>query len=104
MTDTLVPGLALNGAPGGSGWACSTAGATITCTRSDPLAAGSAYPSISIPVLVDPGAQPGQLSNTATITAPDVGDSGNDSFTDEGAVSEPAIDLHIEKTVTSTPM
>ena len=32
----------------------------------NPLTAGSDYPPISIPVLVSPGAQPGQLSNTAT--------------------------------------
>ena len=69
VTDTLEPGLTLNGAVTGAGWACTTAGSTITCTRSDPLAAGSDYPPISIPVLVSPAAQPGQLSNTASLAA-----------------------------------
>ena len=104
VTDTIEsPGLILNGAPAGAGWGCSTAGPTVTCTRPDALAAGSDYPPISIPVLVDSGAQPGQLSNTASLTAASDGNAGNNSFTDTGAVSEPAIDLHVEKVVTSTP-
>ncbi len=103
VTDTIEPpGLVLNGAPAGAGWSCSTAGTTVTCMRPDALAAGSDYPPISIPVLVDPGAQPGQLSNTASLTAGSDGNPDNNSFTDEGAVSEPAIDLHVEKVVTST--
>ena len=103
VTDTLQAGLTLNGAVTGAGWACTTAVATITCTPSDPLQAGSEYPPISIPVLVSPGAQPGQLSNTASLQAPSDGNPDNNSFTDAGAVSEPAIDLHVEKVVTSTP-
>ena len=82
---------------------CSASGATITCTRADPLAAGSEYPPISIPVRVSPGAQPGQLSNTASLAAACDGNPDNNAFTDAGAVSEPAIDLHVEKVVTSTP-
>jgi uncharacterized repeat protein (TIGR01451 family) len=54
-------------------------------------------------VLVSPGAQPGQLSNTASLQAPSDGNPDNISSTDAGAVSEPAIDLHVEKVVTSTP-
>ena len=46
---------------------------------------------------------PAQLSNTASLTAASDGNPANNSFTDEGAVSEPAIDLHVEKVVTSTP-
>ena len=103
VTDTIEAGLTLNGTPTGTGWACTTAGATITCTRSDPLAAGSDYPAISIPVLVGTSVPPGQLSNTATLQAPSDGNPDNNSFTDSGAVSEPAIDLHVEKVVTSTP-
>ncbi len=76
---------------------------TVTCTRSDALAAGSDYPPISIPVLVSSGAQPGQLSNTAALQAPSDGNPDNNSFTDSGSLSEPAIDLHVEKVVTSTP-
>ena len=103
VTDTIEAGLSLNGTPTGIGWTCTTAGATVTCTSPDPLAAGSDYPAISIPVLVGTSVPPGQLSNTATLTAPSDGNPDNNSFTDAGAVSEPAIDLHVEKVVTSTP-
>ena len=78
VTDTLEPGLTLNGPVTGTGWACGTSGATITCTRSDPLAAGSDYPPISIPVLVSADAQPGQLSNTASLQAPRLAHSRQD--------------------------
>ena len=104
VTDTIeAPGLNLTGPATGAGWACTTAGATVTCTRTDALAGGSDYPPISLPVLVSPAAVPGQLSNTASLQAPSDGNAGNNSFTDAGAVSEPAIDLHVEKVVTSTP-
>jgi uncharacterized repeat protein (TIGR01451 family) len=104
VTDTLEPGLTLR-APGvtGGGWDCSTAALTFTCTRSDPISSRINYPPILIPVTVDPGAQPGQLSNTATLTGGGDGNPDNNSVTDAGAVSEPAIDLHVEKVVTSTP-
>ena len=104
VTDTIeAPGLTLNGAATGAGWACTTAGATVTCTRSDALAAGSDYPPISIPVLVSPGASPDSSATRRALQAPSDGNADNNSFTDAGAVSEPAIDLHVEKVVTSTP-
>jgi uncharacterized repeat protein (TIGR01451 family) len=103
VTDALETGLTLNGAVTGTGWACTTSGATITCTRSDALAAGSNYPAISIPVLVSPAAQTGQLSNTASVQAPSDGNPDNNSVTDAGAVSQPTVDLHVDKLVTSTP-
>jgi large repetitive protein len=95
--------MTLTGPASGTGWSCSSSGATITCTRSDVLPAGSDYPPISIPVLVGTSTPPGQLSNTATLQAPSDGNPDNNSFTDSGAVSEPVIDLHVEKVVTSTP-
>ncbi len=103
VTDTLETGLTLTGAVSGTGWACTTSGATITCARSDALAAGSNYPAISIPVLVSPAAQPGQLSNTASVQAPSDGNPDNNSVTDAGAVSQPSVDLHVTKVVTSSP-
>ncbi len=77
VTDTIeAPGLTLNGTATGTGGRARRAGATITCTRSDALAAGSDYPPISIPVLVSPGARPGSSATprrcrrraTATLT------------------------------------
>ncbi len=104
VTDTLDSGLTLR-APGatGGGWACSTAGTTITCTRSDPISSRIDYPPISIPITVDAAAQPGQLSNTATLTGGGDGNPDNNTVTDAGAVSQPSVDLHITKVVTSTP-
>ena len=53
VTDTLVPELTRVGPVTAPGWDCSTSsGQTITCARSDPLAAGSDYPPISFAVLV----------------------------------------------------
>ena len=49
VTDTLPPGLAAT-AISGTGWACTLA--TLTCTRSDVLAAGSSYPAITVTVNV----------------------------------------------------
>ena len=103
VTDTIETGMTLTGPATGTGWTCSTSGATITCTHPDVLAAGSEYPPISIPVLVGTSTPPGQLSNTATLQAPSDGNPDNNSVTDSGAVSEPVIDLHVEKVVTSTP-
>src|SRR5439155_1684623 len=45
VTDTLPLGLTATGLVG-SGWTCALA--TLTCTRSDALAAGASYPSIAL--------------------------------------------------------
>lgn len=103
VTDDVVAPLSLNGTPTGTGWTCGTSGTTVTRTRTDPLAGGSDYPTISVPVHVAPGATPGQISNTATLQAASNGSPDNNSFTDAGAVSQPAVDLHVDKIVTSTP-
>ena len=102
VTDTIEPGLTINGPVTGAGWSCSTLGTTVTCTHPDVLAPSNEYPPISIPVLVS-SSPPAQLSNTASLTGGGDGNPANNSFTDAGAVSEPAIDLHVEKVVTSTP-
>ena len=50
---------------GGVGWNCSTAGLTLTCSRSDPLAANDSYPPILVDATVaDPA--PATIVNTAT--------------------------------------
>jgi uncharacterized repeat protein (TIGR01451 family) len=65
VTDTLPPGLTATAASG-TGWACSP-GATVTCTRTDALAAGAAYPTIIITVNVATTAAP-SIINTATVS------------------------------------
>jgi uncharacterized repeat protein (TIGR01451 family) len=62
VTDVLPAGLTAT-AISGTGWSCTLS--TLTCTRSDALAAGSTYPSIAI--LVDVAAHaPSSVTNTAT--------------------------------------
>ena len=63
----------------GDGWSCSISGLTLTCTRSDVLAAGNSYP----PIFVDGTVQepaPATVSNTATVSgggsAPATGSDG----------------------------
>src|SRR6185295_7291785 len=49
VTDTLPPGLTAS-AISGTGWVCVLG--TLTCTRSDALAAGASYPVITVTVTV----------------------------------------------------
>ena len=68
---------------GGEGWACSIAGLTLTCTRSDVLAAGRSYPPILVDATVaDP--PPATVSNTATVSG---GGSPPSSGSDGGGAS-----------------
>ena len=81
VTDTLPSGLT-PGTATGTGWSCSTSGQTVTCTRSDALAGGSSYPSISVPVTVAPNSAL-SLTNTASVSG------GNDSNTGNNTASDP---------------
>ncbi len=68
---------------GGSGWSCAIAGLTLTCTRSDVLAAGTSYPPILVDATVaDP--PPATVSNTATVSG---GGSASGSASDGGGAS-----------------
>lgn len=73
VTDVLPTGMTADPAhaPSGTGWACSVASLTITCTTSASLAVGAAAP-ITVPVLVDQATQ-GVVTNRATVagTLPD---------------------------------
>ena len=64
VQDNLPTGLTAT-AVTGTGWSCST-GRSITCTRSDALAAGGAYPPISMTVSVGGGAP--SVSNSVSVT------------------------------------
>ncbi len=77
---------------GGSGWSCTIAALTLTCTRSDALAAGTSYP----PILVDATVQdppPATVSNTATVSG---GGSASNSGSDGGGATGSA-DVSITK-------
>ena len=65
VTDNLPAGLTPTSASG-SGWACTIASQSVTCTRSDALAPGAAYPLIVL--LVNVAANATNLANVATLT------------------------------------
>ncbi len=64
VTDNLPAGLTPTSASG-SGWACAIASQTVTCTRSDALAPGGAFPLIVI--LVNVAANATDVVNVATL-------------------------------------
>lgn len=90
VTDVLPTGLSFVSGVG-TGWSCSAAGQTVTCTNSNNLAPGNALPDITLTVAVGNGvfpvgntAQNVNINNTATVTAVGTVDinSANNSATD----------------------
>jgi uncharacterized repeat protein (TIGR01451 family) len=97
VTDSLPAGLAASAASG-SGWSCSLGG-TVSCSRSDGLPPGSAYPTISLSVNVAADA-PASITNTASVSG------GGDSTAGTGSATINTIagpDLTISKS-SSAPM
>ncbi|MBN8885069.1 MAG: DUF11 domain-containing protein [Rudaea sp.] len=78
VTDTLPAGLTAT-AIGGTGWSCSLG--TLTCTRSDALAAGSSYPAITLTVNVANNAA-ASVTNNAAVSGGGETNTGNDSASD----------------------
>jgi uncharacterized repeat protein (TIGR01451 family) len=77
----------------GTGWTCSAATAVpVTCTRSDPLALGSAYPAITLAVNVAANA-PTAVTNTATVAGGGEVNTANDSASDPTTVIAGVTDL-----------
>src|SRR6185295_12547365 len=64
VTDTLPAGLTAT-AISGAGWACVLG--TLTCTRSDALAAGASYPAITVTVTVANNAA-ASVTNSAAVS------------------------------------
>jgi uncharacterized repeat protein (TIGR01451 family) len=65
------------------GWSCSVAATMLTCTRSDPLPAGEAYPPIQVNAQVVPS-PPAEIQNTAVVSGGGDSDDTNNSSTDVG--------------------
>ena len=84
--DTLPAGLTAT-AISGSGWNCSLN--TLTCTRSDALAAGSSYPSITLTVDVASNA-PASVTNSATVSGGGETNTGNNSASDPTTITTAA--------------
>jgi CSLREA domain-containing protein/uncharacterized repeat protein (TIGR01451 family) len=82
VTDVVPTGLTPT-APNGphNGWECSINGQTLTCTRSDVLASGSSYPTITLTVQVANPA-PLTVTNRAVVAGGGEGDTTNNTATD----------------------
>ncbi|MFN7937796.1 MAG: S-layer homology domain-containing protein [Bryobacteraceae bacterium] len=94
VTDTLPAGLTATSAAG-NGWSCTVA-ATVTCTRSDVLAAGQVYSPITVTVNVAANAA-ASVTNTATVSGSDDNTPGNNTASDATTIVQVA-DLTVSKT------
>ena len=90
ITDTLPAGLTAT-AITGTGWACPTGTLTspITCTRSDVLAVGASYPSITLTVNVAANAA-ASVTNTVTVSGGGEVNTANDTASDVTSVIQVA--------------
>ncbi|HEY3025197.1 MAG TPA: hypothetical protein VGJ55_03500 [Pyrinomonadaceae bacterium] len=84
VTDTLPAGLTAT-AISGTGWTCVLG--TLTCTRSDALAAGSSYPAITVTVNVANNAA-ASVTNTVSISGGGQTNTANDSATDPTTINQ----------------
>ena len=87
VTDRLPTGLTATDISG-NGWNCTLA--TLSCTRSDALAAGASYPEIKVTVDVA-GDAPASVTNTAKVSHAGE-DTGNDEASDPTTIAEPQPD------------
>lgn len=83
VADALPAGLAA-ASIGGSGWACGQPSGP--CTRSDALAVGVSYPSLTLTVNVAANAPPG-VTNTATVSGGGETNTSNDTANDPTAIN-----------------
>lgn len=84
VTDTLPAGLTAT-AIAGTGWSCVLG--TLTCTRSNALAAGSSYPVITLTVTVANNAA-ASVTNSATVSGGGQSNTANDSATDPTIINQ----------------
>jgi uncharacterized repeat protein (TIGR01451 family) len=101
MNDTLPVGLTPTSATG-TGWACSIASQTVSCTNATVLAANSFYPSIIVTANVAPTA-PAVETNTALISGGGEINLANDSATDIATVVSSA-DLSVTNAASPNPV
>jgi uncharacterized repeat protein (TIGR01451 family) len=100
VTETPPPGLTVTTLSGG-GWTCTVA--TRTCTRSDPLAPGVSYSSITVTVSVDPGVAPGTVANVAGVSSTFDPNTTNNTATDPTIIAAPAAGMDLTITKTHSP-
>jgi uncharacterized repeat protein (TIGR01451 family) len=99
VADTLPAGLTPTAASG-TGWACSIVSQTVTCTRSNALAAGASYPAISVTVSVAQSAA-SSVTNTATVSGGGQANTTNDTASDPTTIVSSS-DLSLTKVTTSS--
>ncbi len=101
VADTLPSGLTFV-AGSGIGWTCTAAGQDVTCTAGAPVPVG-AVSTIAVTVDVGPGAFHGdqQLTNSATVTGPDLDPLPANNSDDDQVAVEPSVDLSIDKSHSS---
>jgi len=101
INDTLPIGITPISATG-TGWTCSVSGQTVSCTRSDALAAATAYPSITLSAAVSQAA-PATLTNIATVAGGGEANLLNDTATDVANVGSTA-DLSMSDSGSPNPV
>src|SRR5260370_41464275 len=97
--DAFPAGLAPSTASG-TGWSCGIAAQTVTCTRSDALAAAASYPAITIGASGSQSAT-SPLTNTATVAGGNELNTANDSASDSTTITSQA-DIGITKIASSS--
>ena len=101
VIDTLPAGL-IPTAASGSGWSCSIASQTVTCTRADPLGAISSYPAINIGASVAQSAA-ATLVNSVTVSGGSELNITNDTASDTVSIVSSS-DMAITKTASPNPI
>jgi uncharacterized repeat protein (TIGR01451 family)/uncharacterized repeat protein (TIGR02543 family) len=82
-TDTPPTGLTITGLSG-TGWTCTLG--TLSCSRSDALAAGDSYPTITVTVDVASNA-PASVTNNASVSGGGESNTANDSASDQTTIT-----------------
>ena len=82
LTETLPSGLTITGISG-AGWTCAT---LTTCTRSDALASGVGYPSVTVSVNVAAAASSPQINSVSVTTAATESNAVNNLGTDSTTI------------------
>src|SRR6266700_2963386 len=100
VTDPIPTGLPLDNIFA-LNWSCSLNSGAVTCTRSDVLAGGSSYPTITVQVNVASDA-PASAINTATVSGGGDVSPGNNTASDPTTIN-PSPDLTITKTHSPDP-
>lgn len=95
VTDSLPAGLTPTAASG-TGWSCSIASQTVTCTRTSVLTAGASYPAITVTASVLQAAA-NSVTNVASVSGGGQYNTTNDTASDPTTIVS-STDLSITKT------